>query len=78
MISKGLIIYSSKEDVELLRQPLKTIAIPVASSMVPSFEVLVYHVAGDGMVIADSVSVPINKFDIQNVSLIYFERCFYK
>nr|BAR45627.1 macroglobulin complement-related 1 [Niponia nodulosa] len=69
VISKGLIIHSAEESVELLRNPIKTISIPVASSMAPNFEVFVYHIARDGVIFADSVSIPINKFDRQKPNL---------
>ena len=69
VISKGIIVHSAKEEVEPLRNPIKTLSIPVSSSMAPSFEVLVYHITRDGFIFADSVSIPINKFDRQKVSL---------
>nr|BAR45629.1 macroglobulin complement-related 1 [Epanerchodus sp. RS-2014] len=69
VISKGIIIHSAEEQVEPLRNPIKTISIPVASSMAPSFEVFVYHIARDRKIFADSVSIPINKFDRQKPNL---------
>ncbi|GAB6022547.1 hypothetical protein CHUAL_006653 [Chamberlinius hualienensis] len=65
VISKGIILHSAEEQVAPLKNPIKTISIPVASSMAPTFEVFVYHLSQDGIVFTDSVSIPINQFDRQ-------------
>uniref|UniRef100_T1J445 Alpha-2-macroglobulin bait region domain-containing protein n=1 Tax=Strigamia maritima TaxID=126957 RepID=T1J445_STRMM len=60
VVSKGIIIHSGVETVDALRMPIKTIAIPVSSEMPPTCNVVVYHVTRDGVVISDSMRVPIN------------------
>lgn len=63
VISKGLILYSGKESMEILFRPIKTLSIAVSSEMAPSFRVLVYHVTLDGQVIADSINIPVKSIN---------------
>ncbi|GAB6026185.1 hypothetical protein CHUAL_012396 [Chamberlinius hualienensis] len=69
IMSKGLILLTGTEEMEILFQPIKTIAIPVSSEMIPYFRILVYHVAKDGVVISDSVSVPVKSINVEKLDL---------
>lgn len=48
---------------------IKTFVIPLSPEMVPKFQVVVFHVADDGEVITDSMTVPVNSISQHKVGV---------
>ncbi|CAG0890979.1 unnamed protein product [Darwinula stevensoni] len=70
VFSKDILLYAATETIRDVSIPsVATLSIPISSEMAPTFTVVVYHMAVSGEVLADSVMLPVNALNRQNVLL---------
>lgn len=65
LLSKGIIIHAN---TETMTSSIKTFALALSPEMAPSSTIVVYHVASDGEVVADSLTFPVNGISRNKVS----------
>ncbi|KAK3859992.1 hypothetical protein Pcinc_033930 [Petrolisthes cinctipes] len=67
VLSKGMILHSSTEVTE--GDNVVTMSLAVSSSMAPRFTIVVYATTGDGEVLADALTVPVQVFGKMDIKL---------
>ncbi|KAG8180373.1 hypothetical protein JTE90_025423 [Oedothorax gibbosus] len=66
VMSKGMILFSG---VEEMPASIKTFAVPLSSEMAPTASIVVYDIAREGEVVADSLTFPVDGISRNNFSV---------